>query len=172
MNPKAEKYHGNHNAMHQAPAPEDVIIGELYSFSFNPSRTPKDGHLGKFINDMHTFIDGLNNCTIDMSPELSRMGRLHFHGVITIDKIIEFYLYDLHKLKDAGTFEIDTIQDIVKWNEYVYKQSKLMIIFLNKEISTNKCCYRLRTKSRAVRPLKEFGATCSSASWTADLSDD
>jgi hypothetical protein len=43
---------------------------------------------------------------------------------------MRFTLFDLVHLKENGVFEIDTINDEIKWKEYVFKQKELMIDFL------------------------------------------
>lgn len=54
--------------------------------------------------------------------EISKKGRLHFHGVLNILDEVLFYLYSIPRLQSAGSYEIDTIEDIVKWKEYCEKQ--------------------------------------------------
>jgi CDP-glycerol glycerophosphotransferase (TagB/SpsB family) len=76
-----------------------------------------------------------------MYPELSRTGRLHFHGFIKVNDILNFYLKVVHgKLnakfggKPQYIFEIDTIgngidenspAELLKWYKYCTKQQPL-----------------------------------------------
>lgn len=118
----------------QLPAPEEVAIDTLYAFSLSPQCGPASNLLGGF--QLRSFknyqvelwakLDKLKYCQVNAVHELSRLARWHMHGYIMIDKIIEFYLFDLPILKDIGTFEIDTIADEVKWETYVYKQMTLL----------------------------------------------
>lgn len=54
---------------------------------------------------------------------------MHLHGRIKIKEIIKFYLSDYQQLKFHGAFEIDTIEDSDKWEDYCIKQEHLMSDF-------------------------------------------
>lgn len=140
---------------HKAPSPEDVDTKQLYSFNFNPIKQPKVGQLGSYLNKIWDEIDGCINCTVQMVPELSRLGRLHFHGIVSIDKIMQFYLSDIHKLMKEGTVYIDTIDDLGLWNEYMFKQRTLMQDFIESNHS-REIKYLVTSRSRDKLAYREF----------------
>lgn len=128
-----------------APKPEEIEEGEIYSFSYNPKAQPQlapINHLDAFHGDnlkdfvKEEFVDlfkRLRNCEIDSRLEVSKNGRFHVHGTIKIKNIIKFYSTDLRRLQARGSYEIDTIEDMSEWNDYVIKQSLLMDIFCDME---------------------------------------
>lgn len=57
-----------------------------------------------------------------------QVSRLHFHGYIrfpTVNSLKWFLLYGTSLLEKVCRYEIDTIADPDKWNDYVHKQSFL-----------------------------------------------
>jgi len=58
--------------------------------------------------------------------EISKLGRLHFHGTIKISTLWKFYYYDVPKLMKDGAFEIDTISKYEEWMAYVDKNKDEM----------------------------------------------
>lgn len=123
------------------PAPEEIDTECLYSFSLSPEVQPEGNTVGRFtLNSFKTYshdiekrMSELHNCEYELVHEISRQGRWHFHGYISIKNVMLFYLYDLPKIKHIGTFEIDTIGDVTKWHDYVYKQSVIMRRFALQE---------------------------------------
>jgi len=60
----------------------------------------------------------------DLYGDVSRTGRIHYHGKIrfkTIDAIKKFYLKYIYKLSDKFQIEMDTIDDEEVWDEYCTK---------------------------------------------------
>lgn len=120
--------------------PEDCVIDTLYSFSYNPEEQPD---IQRFYNirlnefeswsqRVYEVFASLRYSHIRTYMEISRSGRLHFHGYIKIKDIVQFYFYDLRKLKHYGTFEIDFINDPLKWDLYIKKQKEMMEPFCKK----------------------------------------
>lgn len=119
-----------YNTDWKCPAPEEIQCGMLYTFNYNPSTQPAMNELTGFydwIEHISKLITGLNNCDIQMVPELSRRGRFHYHGFIIIHNPLKFFIYDVPKLLSDGVGEIDTIGDLCEWSQYVYKQHNLMV---------------------------------------------
>jgi len=59
-------------------------------------------------------------------PELSKNGKLHYHGNISFNtnrNIFHFYLH-LSDQRKKSAIEIDTISDPEKWNKYITKQKQ------------------------------------------------
>lgn len=118
----------------QCLSPEDVKEDVLYSFSYNPEEQPlfekfykmKLNNLSDWSNHMKDILTTLHFCNISVFQELSRKGRFHFHGYIKINKILEFYIHDLAKLRHYGTYEIDKINNEDVWETYIHKQERIM----------------------------------------------
>lgn len=119
---------------HNCIPPEDIHPEKIYSFSYNPQEQPlfekfykmKLNNLSDWSNQMKNIFQNLKFCNIEVNLELSRKGRFHYHGVIKIDKPIEFVLHDLKMLAHYGTYEIDHINNFEQWNTYCEKQQHLI----------------------------------------------
>lgn len=57
--------------------------------------------------------------------EISKGGRLHFHGYIVFKDILSFFLHNVERLQNNFTYEIDEINDLGKWHYYTIKQSHM-----------------------------------------------
>ena len=82
-------------------------------------------------------------CTYEVFPELSTIGRLHYHGVIKFDSISSIFMFyrNIYTIKDIH-IEIDTIEDKDIWMKYVHKQSKYKSQYIDKE-----CTYKLHNST-------------------------
>lgn len=122
------------NDKHKVIAPELVTQGSWLTFSFNPEEQPmferfyrmKLNNLKDWSQQQYDILTTLRHANVHVILECSPKGRLHFHGVIKINDVIEFYMTDLKKLKHYGAIEIDTIGDDEIWLTYIYKQRKYM----------------------------------------------
>lgn len=141
-----------------APNPECISDNsEWFSFSFSPDPNLKVGAgrqpdptagpgscLGA--NDFLLYYDMLfatfNNICVRMVPEISSIGRWHFHGIIKFKDIMKAYMIDMAKMRDYGSYEIDKIQMLDeegnfifpnKWFMYMYKQKEYMVDYLQME---------------------------------------
>lgn len=116
---------------HSLPSMEDAEENLLYSFSYNPQFQPSDyqGNVNNWWNTQVKLIGKLKGCEVSMTMELSKLGRLHFHGTLTIITLWKFYYNDVPMLMKEGTFEIDTIKSIDDWNAYVDKNKNEMSKF-------------------------------------------
>lgn len=130
-NGKKEKFNNRWTSI----PPEEIIAGRTYSFSFNPSDQPtrgdksgpiKDDFLKNYDTELVNLFKRLKYCEIEIYAELSQLGRLHYHGWISITDIARFYMFEIHKLMFHGSFEIDHLFDERKWFLYVTKQTYLM----------------------------------------------
>lgn len=128
------------------PAMEHAKINTLYSFSYNPESQPcsyASDRIQKWYSEMVKVISSLKACNVVLNLEISKLGRLHFHGTIQISSLWKFYYYDVPKLMVEGSFEIDTIKSIEDWQAYVDKNkdemSKMCEAFgLCRTLATNK----------------------------------
>lgn len=114
-------------------APEDVVEGKEYAFTYSPELQPlrqnggfKLQAIANYAMDTFSVFAKCRNCAIRAVHEISRKGRLHYHGYIRIYNVVAFYFNDLKKLSESGTLEIDHINDEYIWLRYVYKQHNLM----------------------------------------------
>ncbi len=92
---------------------EDMKAKTEYAFSINPDKQYKHNNvfIHKYIAAFHyRVIDHLEDFNdivkIRVFPEFSSTGRFHFHGYITIKKVLRFYAEVIPRLMDFGTFEI------------------------------------------------------------------
>lgn len=115
-------------------SPEDMKIEIAYAITINPSddfqyfKYDDDERLEEFIGYWSARIQVMR-CDLSLHTEVSKMGRLHFHGIIkfpTIGCIRNFYLTDIRKLSLQSMVQITAITDRVKWDEYCTK-SKFLI---------------------------------------------
>lgn len=128
------------------PKYEDCVDGRIYAFTFSPDDSGQYWHEEKADLRMIRFLDYYNTFFCkhldDVSRyflriEISPQGRLHFHGYLQILNKLRFYLVVIRNLKGEGIFEIDTIESIKKWNEYITKQG-----FDTYDKILNNCTYR------------------------------
>lgn len=113
------------NCPHKSPAPEVMVVGKEYAFSYNPDMLidPKDTGTDYCIRARRFIVTNLRlrYSTIDIIPEISSQGRIHFHGTIKLGSIVSFFLEDIPVLKKHGTYEIDVINNPDTWTVYVMK---------------------------------------------------
>jgi len=111
------------------PAMEHAKSNIDYAFSYNPESQPvsyASDRLQKWWIEMAKLFGSLKGCTVNLSVEISKLGRLHFHGTIKISTLWKFYYYDVPKLMKDGAFEIDTISKYEEWMAYVDKNKDEM----------------------------------------------
>lgn len=114
---------------HRTVKPENMILNTNYAFSLNPQQQPEIVNFYKvklntykdWSNQIYDKFRTMRYCKISTYLEISKLGRFHFHGTIKIHDKIKFVLYDLKRLMDIGTLEIDTIEDEMKWHLYCTK---------------------------------------------------
>lgn len=104
-------------------SPEDAEENIDYSFTLNidPDLIRKYNNL---TNQYYQYLNKLKHlkyCNYDVTFEISKLGKLHLHGKIKINNIQKFYFYDVKKLMESFSFEIDTIDNVEKWDEYINK---------------------------------------------------
>lgn len=107
--------------------PEDMVVSQGYSITMNP----KEQYFGKWSrvtkckSDLCKLFSPFSCCSAEVYMEVSSGGRIHFHGVIKIKEIMEFYLFALPELQEYGTLEIDKINNPEIWEAYCTKQCHL-----------------------------------------------
>lgn len=109
--------------------PQDIQIMVPYAITinFDPKVT---SHTPDFWKTLYTETEIINTlyCNYELYPELSRAGKLHWHGIITFNNDIEiahFYATVIPKLlHNSRAIEVDTIDDLKYWKEYYCKKCK------------------------------------------------
>jgi len=111
------------------PSMEHAKTNIKYAFSFNPESQPcsyASDRIQKWWVEQVKLFGSLKGSSIELSVEISKTGRLHFHGVIQLTTLWKFYYYDVPKLMKDGAFEIDTISKHDEWMAYVDKNKDEM----------------------------------------------
>lgn len=128
----------HYTAKYSCLSPEDVNTSSYYAFTLSPSSQPQQTNLGKMrLNCMSHWckdeiirsLNRLRYCKYTLFTEISKGGRLHYHGTIMIENIPWFYYHDIPLLKGIGTYEIDTVEDVKIWKQYCLKQRTFMESF-------------------------------------------
>lgn len=137
MTPHKAQFKGS-NAKCTFLKPENIVEGTIYAFTYNPSTQPYRDGIGpnpiKFWWD--NIVDEFNEykyCELMLYPEISSMGRLHFHGVIIILDTAKFYYYTVPEMVKNASIEMDTVKDELVWYEYCTKQEVFIQQFLHSE---------------------------------------
>ena len=78
-------------------------------------------------NDIKTILKYNRIKVFTIYPEFSEKGRLHYHGILKLDKnqYIRFFKHAKNKLALIGLVDfkvMETIQDLLKWEFYIRKQ--------------------------------------------------
>lgn len=126
---------------HVCPDPKLLKVNEPYAFSFNPASQPYEyqsnetikGDIQIWTNCIISLLKSLRFCKVNIRPEISSNGRVHFHGTIHLLNIARFMLFDIPLIKDKGTFEIDTIKDPETWKTYYTKGEFYMLDYCKEE---------------------------------------
>lgn len=129
---------------YQCEKPEDINYGEQYALTINPCDKPHqyfNANSARRAKDFHKnaseHLEKLFSptyCRIKLKLEISKKGRLHYHGWISFtddDDIRNFFLVVVRKLQDFCTFDLHKIVDKKvdgkkfdgTWKQYVNKQS-------------------------------------------------
>lgn len=123
-----------------------IVSDTYYAFTFNPKHQASDhvkmpnlklvrknnevvaARKYDYLQWQHDKLRSIFKFTIDvlydLYPEVSKGGRIHYHGWILIKDLVNFQMFDLPWLKLNGTFAI-TFCDI-DWISYVMKDYHLM----------------------------------------------
>lgn len=109
-------------------APEELVLDRTYALTINASKITSNfkGNVERYIEIVKLLM--LHNTMINVYPELSRKGRLHYHGTITFTKLlgISNFYFQLYNLTDKVNVLIREIDDGNKWNAYCQKQRDVM----------------------------------------------
>lgn len=102
-----------------------------YSCTINPSDADqyfesRDTRVYTFLRNIYKTLVKLNlYCNYTFYLEISKGGRLHLHGILEPTDLIEFYLNVPPILAHYSQYELDTIDDLDTWNNYITKDQEV-----------------------------------------------
>lgn len=120
-------------------SPELVLVDTEYTLTINPNDDFQffndigSERIKKSENHIKYLMRKYPNFIMNLQLEVSRTGRLHWHGTILFKKqkhITDFYLEAIHDLLLKHHIEMDTIADPQKWKEYCLKGKHMMDVNL------------------------------------------
>lgn len=113
-------------------APEDIEPLREYTFTLNPDDDHQYWAYPDRIDMVKEWgihvIDKLS-AQISLYIEISRLGRLHFHGTIKWNgskQVLAFYCNELHDVLKHGQIEIGNIDSLSEWSEYCQKSKHII----------------------------------------------
>lgn len=119
-------------------SPEEIKLNDYYTLTLNPNDRHQYFEDPKRIDKLTTFVECLilecPNMDINIHMEISRKGRLHFHGIIKfckIEHVLYFYLNKINEWLSYFQIEMDTIADLDVWNKYCIKSNHLINVNIN-----------------------------------------
>lgn len=109
------------------PKPEDLRGDVSYAFSINPE-SQFFGDVKRVTRVINVMRRTLNSDTISyrIYPEVSRTGRIHFHGYLRIWDTGRFYVYLVPELLKIATITLEEIFNDEIWEDYIIKQCPLL----------------------------------------------
>lgn len=121
---------------HKKPilGPDKVSTNVRYTFTVAPNddyqfwNDNENGRIKKATNHMTYIVKRHPNINFVLNMDVSSTGRIHWHGTIMFKhdaNIRYFYMEVIHDLLKNHQIEMDTIADIVVWDEYCHKVRKL-----------------------------------------------
>ena len=123
---------------YKSPSIEDIVPLKIYSFTINPEKQYYNKgamrHIS-IIQDVTDVLNKYNNYKYNLYMEISKNGRIHFHGTIHFEDPWDFYYTIIYKLQQMSTYYIDTIEDQKVWNEYILKQQKYVPKYMKYNIT-------------------------------------
>lgn len=128
-------------------SPEEIILKTKYSFTLNPNDKRQYFEVTNRIHKLTEFIEQelleIPNVDVDVYMEVSRTGRLHFHGTIafsTKESIVHFYVNKMNDWLSFCNMEIAPLKDPDIWLTYCTKSKSLIDV----HITTKDCLDRYR----------------------------
>lgn len=128
--------------MNKLPEFEKMRNGDVYAFTYNPEDKDQYWHEPKWemrIIKFHKYHDNLFKSIVGINYylhlEISKAGRLHYHGIIRLMNKLQFYVNGITNLNETGQFEIDTINNMGIWMDYCKKQELYKEYYILQNIS-------------------------------------
>lgn len=112
-----------------APALEDFKLNTGYAFTLNPCDRFQyweiEDRMIRVIRKVRNFLNR-DYIMYKIYPEISKGGRIHFHGYIWCNDALKLYRDAIHELGEFSTYEIDTISNEDIWEDYITKQCAII----------------------------------------------
>lgn len=108
------------------PEYETLIPGDTYAFTLNPSDEYQKWDCDDRIKYVQRFVNRLlltDSFTYELYTEISHLGRIHFHGYMTMVNGFKFLLNDVRRITQAATIVVKPIDNPEIWEEYITKQA-------------------------------------------------
>lgn len=127
-----------------------------YAFTLNVA-SDGGGNLGERVANYIAFCKKyMQHCKFIIYPEISKIGRLHYHGYIWFSTYEDIFLFNMNVMpllatEKYGDIEIDTIQQEfgnIYWYCYIRKMKHLMKPYMTK----NHIMYKI--SSDKLGPIK------------------
>lgn len=108
-----------------------------YTLTLNPDDSHqfmgKIDRFRKCIKKVLTKLSFIHHAHYTLTPEISKKGRIHFHGKLTVLHPVDFQLYDVISMMKWSIFEIDDLTHPTVWEAYVKKDLKLIRPYLHQK---------------------------------------
>jgi len=128
----------HHEPKNKSVAPEEIIIGAVYSLTINPSDHYQFWHnktrLDVFKQWFRVFLLRLRPAEVKGYIELSQLGRLHFHGTIIFSSyatVNKFYIDNIRQLVEHTIYEMDTTTNDNEWLTYCTKGKNVLSEYID-----------------------------------------
>lgn len=162
------------NPQFSSPPPEDMPVSVNFSFTFNPSDQyqcwgcvdPKERFkkVHQSISEIFSYFS--NSYYTEGYLEVSKAGRVHYHGVIRMIDTFCFFMSTIPFLKRYGTYEIDYIESPDTWEEYCVKQQFVIPLekkykYVTNETPPKKLVLTLENPVSIAGDLQDYGVCIS-----------
>lgn len=148
-------------------SPEVIIAKTLYSITLNPSNDRQGWNSCKTSKEriewvsacMQILMAKIPNIQLDLYMEVSRTGRLHFHGTISFnsnDEIRLFFVEYIQSWLQLMHIDIDTIEDPEKWYTYCTKCKHLIDVHITTKGVLESQGKLIKLKGLAVKHMEYF----------------
>lgn len=144
-------------------SPEELELNTFYATTWNPSDkyqyfgNPKRIELLTEITER--MIIEFPNTDLHFNMEVSRAGRLHFHGTIrwkSYTAITDFFINRVPELIDKWNIDMTPITDPSKWVDYCTKSRNIIFVKISTKDALNK--YRkVKVDKNGVKHMPYFG---------------
>lgn len=136
---ECQEYYFIIEQMHEMKTIKKKLEGNYFAFTKTYEKDPHPKPHRQYEITIDDIMKVLHRCSKDwwIIPELTKSGRIHYHGWLRIDDKIKFYKQTYPFLKSDGfvkTVELETQKDMHDWMWYCTKDENTnKIIFSDKK---------------------------------------
>lgn len=140
--------------------------GVEFTFTLNPNEyyqfwgQKMDDRITKSTNHMKFIMRNMPNTHLDVWLDVSRTGRLHWHGTIRFSSLKELKLWYLERiptLLKQHQVEMDTIADFEVWFDYCRKSYPILGVHLETfELLKNKIATKDAQQAQFFKPISVY----------------